>query len=229
LQIASPRWDAVRETGEDGSVIQLFITGTDTGVGKTYVGAALLREGARRGWSAVGHKPIETGCKTVDGRRVAEDAIELGNAIGEKGSAQHALALPAAPAVAAARENVTIDLEKVVERIHHVVKGKDLAIVEGAGGWRVPITPTEDMAGLAARLQWPVLIVARAGLGTINHTLLTIEAVEYDGCEVWGVAMSVRPDDDPAFAQSNRDEIAKRAGCPVWLFEPARVLDRDGA
>jgi dethiobiotin synthetase len=211
------------------AVIRLFVTGTDTGVGKTYVGAALLREGVRRGWSVIGHKPIETGCKTVDGRRVAADAIELASVIGEKGAAQHALALPAAPAVAAARENLTIDVDDVVEKIRHVVKDKDLALVEGAGGWRVPITPTEDMAGLAARLQWPVLIVARAGLGTINHTLLTIEAVEYDGCEVWGVALSVRPDDEPAFACSNREEIAKRAGCPVWLFEPGRVLDRDGA
>lgn len=207
-------------------MIRLFVTGTDTGVGKTFCSAALLREGLRRGWSVVGHKPIETGCKTVDGKRIAEDAIELGRATNTEGAAQYSLALPAAPSVAAARENLTIDVEKVLEKIRTITAEHQLAIVEGAGGWRVPIDQTEDMGSLAARLGWPVLVVARAGLGTINHSLLTVEAVEYEGCEVWGVALSVRPEDDPAFARSNRDEIAKRCGCPVWLFEPARVLDR---
>jgi dethiobiotin synthetase len=207
-------------------VIQLFVTGTDTGVGKTYCSSALLREGLRRGWSVVGHKPIETGCKTVDGKRIAEDAIELGRATETKGEAQYALALPAAPSVAAARENLTIKVDTVIEKIRAIATAKDLAIVEGAGGWRVPIDANVDMGSFAAQLGWPVLIIARAGLGTINHSLLTVEAVEYEGCEVWGVALSVRPDDDPGFAQSNRDEISKRTGCPVWLFDPVRVLDR---
>jgi dethiobiotin synthetase len=193
-------------------VQRLFVTGTDTGVGKTFVATALLAEGRRRGQVVIGHKPIETGCDPI-----AEDARALG------GEPQYALKLPAAPSVAAAAQGVTIDLDEVVARIR-TLESADLLIVEGAGGWRVPITPTEDMAALARRLGYPVLIVARAGLGTINHSLLTIEAVLRDGCAIHAVTLSVRPDDDLEFARSNRDEIARRSAVRVTLFAARDLL-----
>ena len=212
-------------------MVAIFVTGTDTGVGKTFVATALCREGVRRGWSVLGHKPIETGCALVDGKATPADALALVEAAGgwqktDEAICQYRFEPPVAPLAAATLANVRIDLVKVVSAIHRLAAARDLAIVEGAGGWRVPITPTDDMGGLACRLGWPVLIVARAGLGTINHSLLTVEAVEYDGCEVWGIALSVLPTDDRDFARENRDEIARRAGCPVWLFDAATVLDR---
>lgn len=212
-------------------MLALFVTGTDTGVGKTFVAAALCREGVTRGWSVLGHKPIETGCRIVDGKRVPEDGIALAAAAGgwqttDAAICQYRFERPLAPLAAATHENTTIDLGRVVETIARLASDRDLAIVEGAGGWRVPITETDDMSALASKLSWPVLIVARAGLGTINHSLLTVEAVEDDGCEIWGIALSVLPTDDPELARANRDEIARRADCPVWLFEPTMVLDR---
>jgi dethiobiotin synthetase len=210
--------------------IRLFVTGTDTGVGKTYVGCALAREGVQRGWSVLAHKPIETGCREEHGQRVPEDGVALAKAAGgwQSGGAlcQYTLAKPVAPAVAARAEQVCIDIERTVDTIRRLSANRQLAIVEGAGGWRVPISDREDMAGLARRLGFPVLVVARAGLGTINHSLLTAEAVEHDGCQLWGIALSVLPTDDPDLARSNRDEIASRAGCPVWMVEPGAILDR---
>jgi len=209
--------------------IRLFVTGTDTGVGKTHVGCALAREGVQRGWTVFAHKPIETGCREVDGRRVPEDGVALAKAAGgwQSGNAicQYALEKPVAPAVAARAESVRIDLAKTLETIHRLRAGRQLTIVEGAGGWRVPICEDEDMGGLARRLGFPVLVVARAGLGTINHSLLTAEAVEQDGCELWGIVLSVTPADDPDLARSNRDEIARRAGCAVWMVEPTAILN----
>lgn len=203
-------------------MVQLFVTGTDTGVGKTFVSTAVLREARRRGMRAVGYKPLETGCQPV-----AEDARALGEACGVEIEPVHALAFPAAPAVAARREGVQIEVGAVVARVKEVIAGYEVAIVEGAGGWRVPITESEEMADLAAGIGIPVLIVARGGLGTINHTLLTIDAVAAR-CPVWGVVLSVLPTDEREFAESNREEIAKRTSVPVWL-DPLRVLDQDRA
>ena len=101
----------------------------------------------------------------------------------------------------------------------------DLVLVEGAGGWRVPIWNGLDMGAFAKRLGLPVLIVARAGLGTINHTLLTIEAVERQGCSVAAAILSVKPDDDREFAQSNADQIAKVWPGRVLLFDRTTALE----
>jgi dethiobiotin synthetase len=210
--------------------IRLFVTGTDTGVGKTHVASALCREGVARGWTVIGHKPIETGCRSVDGRKHPEDALALAEASGgwQSGTAlcQYMLELPAAPAVAARREGVSIDLDRIAATIREISANRQLTLIEGAGGWRVPISDREDMAALARRLGFPVLVVARAGLGTINHTLLTIEAAQRDGCEVWGAVLSALPSDAMDLARSNRDEIAERVGCPVWLVDPPAILDR---
>ena len=202
---------------------RVFVTGTDTGVGKTFVSVALCREARSRGWSVFGHKPIETGC-----RPDPEDAIALAAASGgwQQGPAlcQYTFELPAAPLVAARREDRSVDLDAVVATIHRHAAGRRLALVEGAGGWRAPITETEDMSALARRVGWPVLVVARAGLGTINHSLLTAEAIERDGCRVVGMALSLRPDEDAAFATSNRDEIARRMRAPVWIVSAGATV-----
>lgn len=203
-----------------------FVTGTDTGVGKTFTSAALAHRGRALGMRVFAFKPIETGCAPPEG----EDQRTLSLAAGDwqigalRGLYQ--LAQPAAPLVAAEAERATIDLDLIDVTIRESSVHADLVIVEGAGGWRVPITPTIDMAAFAGRLGLPVIVVARASLGTINHSLLTIEAVERDGCSVAGLVLSRHPAEDRAFAESNAREIARRwKGRILTLAEDPTVLD----
>jgi dethiobiotin synthetase len=207
-----------------------FVTGTDTGVGKTFVTAALARRARAAFASGSGRrvfafKPIETGCTEL-----GADQAELVSAAGDwqRGPLRgvYQFEQPAAPLVAASTAGREIDLGLVVEIFVRGTEEASLVLVEGAGGWRVPITDAVDMGGLAKRLGLPVLIVARAGLGTINHTLLTIEAVERDGLSVAGVVLSCLPTDDQAFAASNREQIGRRWSGPLAVLktDPA-VLD----
>jgi dethiobiotin synthetase len=204
----------------------LFVTGTDTAVGKTTIAAAIVQRLAQRGQRVLAFKPIETGCAPgtlgPDQRALVRAAggWQTGTACGV-----YQLRMPAAPLVSARAEHTTIDFDHIL-RIANELRA-DVRVVEGAGGWRVPITDTADMSALARAFGHPVLIVARAGLGTINHSLLTIEAVERDGCEVAGLVLSHRPEDDPGFTESNAAEIRARWPKTVVIYagDPS-VLDR---
>lgn len=200
-----------------------FVTGTDTGVGKTFVTCALARRATSLGQRVFAFKPIETGCELVDGRLVGSDQELVSRAAGDwqQGPLRgvYRFVLPAAPLVAAEAERTTIDLGRVVATFQDGAAESDLVLVEGAGGWRVPITPSVDMGGLALLLGLPVIVVARAGLGTINHTLLTVEAAERQGCDVACVVLSARPDDDLEFAASNCTEIRRRSSAAVFVLE----------
>lgn len=194
-------------------MIGAFITGTDTGVGKTFVTAALAGHlSATRKVAAV--KPVESGCETGPAGMVAADAEAIAAAAGgwQSPTARclYRLAAPLAPAVAARRERVDVDLAECVGFVKAVAAGADLVLVEGAGGWRVPLTESERISDLAVRLGLPVLVVGRAGLGTINHTVLTVETIARDGCELLGVVLSVRPDESVAMAMSNAEEISRQ-------------------
>ena len=150
-----------------------FVTGTGTGVGKTFVGCALARRGVLRGRRVFAFKPIETGCARVGGELVGADQSLLVAAAGDW-QRDHLRGLyqfepPVAPSVAARHAGVTIDLRRIVEVVAEGAAQTDLVIVEGAGGWRVPISKTEDMATLALACGLPVIVVAPAGLGTINQ------------------------------------------------------------
>lgn len=205
-----------------------FVTGTDTGVGKTHVAAALARRARelQPGQRVFAFKPIETGCA----REFGEDQDTLAVAAGDwqQGPLRglYQFREPVAPLVAAELEARTIDVASIVETYRRGSEGSSVAIVEGAGGWRVPITATVDMAALALALAVPVIVVARATLGTINHSLLTIEAAERDGCEVAALVLSLRPDEDAGFAASNAAEIARRwPRRIIVLGQSAGVLD----
>ncbi len=150
----------------------IFITGTDTGVGKTHVTAGLLTELRRRGISAAAFKPIACG---PGGRHDAkiyaaimnhEQPLNVINPV--------YLRHPLAPSVAARIERKRIDLRKILATYRYLAKNYDVVLVEGAGGLLVPIQKNYFVADLAKALKLPVLIVARLGLGTINHTLLTV-------------------------------------------------------
>lgn len=202
-----------------------FVTGTDTGVGKTFVTCALARRARDLGATKVlAFKPIETGC-TGD---LGEDQRLLVEAAGgwQQGDARglYQFALAAAPLVAARAEHRTIDLDRIALALSAAQRGADLVLVEGAGGLRVPITETVDMVGLARQLELPLIVVARAGLGTINHSLLTIEAADREQLTVSALVLSRRPDDDAAFAESNATEIRSRwPGRVVVLSEPTQL------
>jgi dethiobiotin synthetase len=206
-----------------------FVTGTDTGVGKTFVGAALVRRARELGRPAFAFKPIETG---VPVNREGEDQVVLCDAAGgwQTGELRgvYRFRQPAAPRVAAEAEKTAIDLDRIAAVYGQGLacedstgKRPDFAIVEGAGGWRVPVTDSADTSTLAKRIGLPVLVVARAGLGTINHSLLSVEAIERDGCKVAALILNVRHDDDRIFARSNEQEIQARwRGRIVYFLEP---------
>jgi dethiobiotin synthetase len=209
-----------------------FITGTDTNVGKTYVACALARRAVARGHKVFAFKPIETGCAAAVSGYVGADQELLAAAAGDWQTGPlrgvYQFPLPAAPLVAAEQAGATIDLT-LIERTAAIGIAQSQAtwtIVEGAGGWRVPITPDADMASMARRFGLPVVVVARAGLGTINHSLLTVEAIERDGARVAAVVLSQRETDDPVASESNRDQIQRRwPGQILILANDPRVLD----
>jgi dethiobiotin synthetase len=197
-----------------------FVTGTDTGVGKTYVTAMLARLARRQGKKVFAFKPIETGC--VLGELGADQAcLHLAAGGWQSGPLQgcYRLTQPAAPRVAADAEGVVIDLDYVSRVAQQGREASDFVLIEGAGGWRVPITSSEDMAALARRIGLPVIIVGHAGLGTINHSLLTIEAVLRDGLTVAALVLSRRPEQDRTFALSNAEQVARQWGGRVLLCE----------
>jgi dethiobiotin synthetase len=176
-----------------------FVTGTDTGVGKTRVACELVRALARAGVRAGAIKPVETG---VDARGPL-DALALREAAGGGDPlgdvCPQAFALPAAPAVAAAAEGREVSLAAVRAAFARLAARHECVIAEGAGGLLVPVAPGLDMAGLAAALALPLLVVARARLGTLNHTRLTLEAARARGLALAGVVIShTEPDPVPA-------------------------------
>jgi len=207
-------------------MIGYFVTGTDTGVGKTYVTTALGERGRQLGRRVFAWKPVETGCTAVHGQLVGADQEAISSAW-QQGDLRgvYRFRRPVAPLVAARGEG-RIEPHRIVETFQSGASSADLVLVEGAGGWRVPITDDLDMGGLAKLLGLPVIVVARGSLGTINHTLLTVEAVVRDHQVVAAVVLSCRPDDDPDFAEENANEIRRRfSGRVLLLQQDLHALD----
>jgi len=227
-------------------MIELFLAGTDTGVGKTAVGAGLLAAAAARGLATSCLKPAESGCELRDGELWPADAALLARA------ARVELALDdvcpfryeeaVAPGVAAKRTGREIDFSRVrdvLERKRATEPRPDLLVVEGAGGLLVPFGGGRLLADLVGHLALPVLVVGRAGLGTINHTLLTVECARARGLEVVGVVLCAVEPEEPGFVASNAAEI-ERAGnvrvlgvfphmAEVSLESLARAAEESGA
>jgi dethiobiotin synthetase len=151
----------------------LFVTGSDTGVGKTLIAVGLLRLARRRGLTPIPFKPVETGCtpEPADARRLWRAAAPP---ISPDDVCVHALPLPAAPALAATAAGVRIDALALADRADALARRGDFLLVEGAGGLLVPYADGETTATLAARIGLPLLIVGRMALGTINHVSLTL-------------------------------------------------------
>lgn len=192
----------------------IFITGTDTGVGKTYVAAGLATALRLQGVNVGVMKPAETGCAVRKGRLVPSDALKLMRAA----EASDPLSLvnpyrfrkPFAPSVAAEMERKKIDPEKILDAYRELSRRHEFLLVEGAGGIMVPLSGAYLYLDLAAEMKLPVVIIARPGLGTINHTLLTVSALRSRGLVITGIVINYSDGPKSGLAEKTGPAVIER-------------------
>lgn len=167
-----------------------FVTGTDTDVGKTYIASALVRHFVEQGYKTIGMKPVAAGCECVNGelRHGDVDALVAASNVQTALSDVNPYAfLPAiAPHIAAEQAGINISLEKIQLAFDGLKSQADVLVVEGAGGFRVPINHQETMADLAIKLNLPVILVVGIRLGCINHALMTAGSIKAAGLNLVG-------------------------------------------
>lgn len=195
-----------------------FITGTDTGVGKTLVACALLHALAARGERVVGMKPVAAGALAGAGGLLNEDVEQLiaaGNVAAPRMLVNpYCFEPPIAPHIAARNAGVEIDLRHIESAYTRLAQMADKVVVEGAGGFQVPLNARETTADLARCLGLPVLLVVGMRLGCLNHALLTAHAVRACGLELAGwIANHVDP--QMAHAEANVEALAERLAAPM--------------
>jgi dethiobiotin synthetase len=200
----------------------LFITGTGTGVGKTYVTALVAKAVCNAGVRVGVYKPVASGCDQRDGELVSPDASAIWEAAGRPGTLANVcpqmFAAPLAPHLAARAEGKRVDARLLRDGIEYWREMSDIVLVEGAGGLMSPICDDDYNADLAAEFGFPLLVIAANELGVINATLQTlITAATYcDGLDVAGIVLNspTRRDHDMSI-ESNADEIARRCVPPL--------------
>ncbi|WP_445189866.1 dethiobiotin synthase [Pseudonocardia sp. Cha107L01] len=204
----------------------LIVTGTGTGVGKTVVVAALAALGIAAGRRVAVLKPAQTGV----GPDELGDLDEIRRLVGETGALTGALTTselarypdPLAPATAAARVGrAAVTTEQVVDAVAELARDHDLVLVEGAGGLLVRFSAGETLADVAAKLDAPVLVVAAAGLGTLNHTALTTEVLVARGLRPAGVVIGSWPAEPDLAARCNLADLPAVTGVPLLGQLPA--------
>lgn len=198
----------------------LFVTGTDTGVGKTVVTAALAAALARAGVAVRALKPVASG---VPEGEPGEDASLLALAAGHAPKSFVRLVAPLSPHRAALLEETEVDPDALLAWLR--AERGEVTLAEGAGGFEVPVTPRYRMSDLAEALGWPVLVVASDRLGVLNHVLLTVEAVRRRGLPVAGVVLVAR-EPDPASVWNAEDLRALLPDVPVVGMPLLPALDR---
>jgi dethiobiotin synthetase len=201
----------------------LFVTGTDTGVGKTHIATALLRAFASRGLRAVGMKPVAAGCEMADGALVNEDVTALTAASNVAAPVElinpYRFQPAIAPHIAADLVGETISLQRIRDAYVALAANADRVVVEGAGGFLVPLNDREDFGDLARLLELPVLLVVGMRLGCLNHALLTAEAVQRRGLQLAGWVANRLDATTPAVAQ-NVQTLCKRLDAPLLGIVP---------
>jgi dethiobiotin synthetase len=202
-------------SGLPRSVPGCLVTGTDTGVGKTVVAAAITAGLAARGWRVIAHKPVLTGLDDAMPGLLGDHQL-LGACAGMEPDAVAPLRFGPAvsPHLAAALADRTIDVPAMVSAVTSL-RGVDAVVVEGVGGLLVPLAPGWDVRAFAGAVDLPLVIAARPGLGTINHTLLTLEAARSVGLDVRAVVMTPWPAAPTVLEQSNRETIEQAGGVRV--------------
>ena len=217
------------------SRVYYFVTGTDTNVGKTLVSAALIHSLARNGLKVAGMKPVAAGAELRDGKLWNEDVALL--------SSESNVTLPthliapylfkeaAAPHVAAALEDQQINPDTIFTAFEQIRAQTEAVIVEGAGGFCVPLTPQIDLADIAARLQLDVILVVGLRLGCLNHAFLTAEAIAARGLRLAGWVVNQI---DPAMPHqaANIEALRERLPAPClgslpWMSVPSAALAAD--
>ena len=203
----------------------IFITGTDTGVGKTVVSAVIARLLRERGIDVGVMKPVTSGCREVHGRLVSDDAELLcwaaGTDVCDRDTTPYLLREPLAPSMAAERDGVRIDFTAIKAAHDRLSARHDFVIVEGAGGLMVPLAGGLLMADLAAQLSLPLLVVTRPNLGTINHTLLTTFAARQMGLTVKGVVINNYPAQPDPAEEYAPHLLGSLCGTPILGVFPA--------
>jgi dethiobiotin synthetase len=199
-----------------------FITGTDTGVGKTWFSSRVLESVAQSGRSFIGLKPVECGGQ--------DDAKALQKACGEKAAKLEEInhlhfPEPLSPAAVADR---TIDLDALVRHVQSLALRYDCTIVEGAGGWLMPLDARRTMADLAVAIGYPVIVVAANRLGVLNHVLLTVAAIQSSGCRCAGIYLNDLEGADPQDLSRISNLETLRRICPDLVIgqgDPGEFLE----
>jgi dethiobiotin synthetase len=203
----------------------VFITGTDTGVGKTVIAAGLAAYLKSGGVKVAVMKPVQTGAKPVNGRVESEDLKLLLKAVAidepHELTNPYCLELASAPDLAAKLAGIQIEPQQIIRAYQKLTTGYRTVIVEGAGGLLVPIRDGYTFVDLVKELKLPILIVARATLGTINHTALTVKCAQSEGIPVAGIILNhASPGADGLVEKHNPAIIQQLTGVPVWGTVP---------
>lgn len=208
-----------------------FVTGTDTGVGKTVITVALLKLMKTFGLKACGMKPVESGCVREHEELIPSDGIfiktagELEEPLGTISPSR--FEHPLAPLAASQIEDRPIDLEKIQTAYAHLSSQYDAVIVEGIGGLLVPVTENYSVLDLAKDFGLPVIVVSRTGLGTLNHTMLTVNYAMKEGLEVAGIILNESlPPENTLAEKTNVDILMKISPVPLFgVFPYLKKLD----
>lgn len=209
----------------------LFITGTDTGIGKTWISAAIMKLLQAQGQTVIGMKPIASGCEQTSAGLRNEDALILQQQSSIKIDYEqinpYAFAPAIAPHIAAEQAGVTIDIQQIAETYNALSQQANWVIVEGVGGWQVPLNENETVADLARALDLPVILVVGLRLGCINHALLSAESIQQSGLKLAGwIANHI----DPQMAEQKQNllSIQQRIDAPLLGIVPyQQTLDAE--
>lgn len=196
----------------------LFITGTDTDIGKTLAAKALLQAFNQAGVATAGFKPIAAGCEMTDGELKNSDALTLQNASSVKLDYSEvnpfALTAPLSPHLSAKLDHCDIDEARLDAGLENLSAKAELVLTEGAGGWLVPLSDTRSLNQWVAKQQLPVVLVVGIKLGCLNHAMLSKRVIEADGLNLVGwIANHVDP--NAACQQQNIDYLTEQLGTPL--------------
>ncbi len=202
----------------------LFVTGTDTGVGKTVLAGAICAGLRARGMRVAAYKPVLTGLDAPPEPGWPPDHELLADAAGVNADevAPHRYGPAVSPHLAAELAGEQLSVDEMATTARGLAEATDVLVVEGVGGLLVPLTSDASVRDLAAELRFPLVIAARPGLGTINHTLLTLEAAHRVGLQTRGVVLTPWPETASVMLRSNRETLERLGAAKVETLPCAR-------
>lgn len=196
----------------------IFITGTDTEIGKTYVACAILNILNKSNFKTAGMKPVASGAEKNNGQWQNEDALKLIQAstvqLPYDMINPYLFKTPASPHIAARLEQQHVSLDKIIDSYQSIEQQTDFVVVEGVGGWLAPLNDKQTVADLANALQLPVVLVVGMRLGCLNHALLTVQNIQQSGLELAGWIANC-PSDTFTHLEENIDTLISRIDAPL--------------